>query len=155
MTLTSHQAESTRSGRRFRLSGWQGLCVVAVLGLSLALSLEAADSACQQPSDAASDAPGLKAHVDPLTGELISEAPLSSGPDAGLRAPQPTDYPPVVEQVRPDGTVVADVGDRFMTQLRAEVIDGQLVTCHRSPAAALPPQDQSHEPADAGSGRGN
>ena len=154
MTSASHQSDSTWPGGRSRprSCAWQCWGGLVVLGLSL--SLDAADSGCQQPSEAGIHAPGLKAYVDPLTGELISEPPASSSPDEGLSAPRPADYPPVEEQVRPDGTVVADVGDRFITQLRAEVIDGQLVTCHRSPAATLPPQDQSSEPAEARSGRG-
>jgi hypothetical protein len=42
----------------------------------------------------------------------------------------------LVTETLPDGTVVADPGDRLRARLVAEVVDGKLVTCHRIQGAS-------------------
>jgi hypothetical protein len=55
---------------------------------------------------------------------------------------------PLVQEVRPNGTVVADISGRFDTALVAEVIDGKLVTCHQ-------PIESPEKPSNAiGGGHG-
>ncbi|HKJ15884.1 MAG TPA: hypothetical protein VJ984_00860 [Xanthomonadales bacterium] len=67
--------------------------------------------------------------VDPDSGELVrSQMPQNAPPI------QQRDTGPVKIEELPDGTVTADVGDRFRAHLVAEMVDGKLVTCHRDPA---------------------
>jgi len=63
--------------------------------------------------------------VDPDTGELL-DRPLPAGVE-----PMPDAPDALVTETLPDGTVVADPGDRLRARLVAEVVDGKLVTCHR------------------------
>lgn len=89
-------------------------------------------------ADPASSAAGVKVYLDPETGELLDHAP----PDAPAELPpeSPAAEPEIPVMVRPDGTVVADVGNRFRSELRVEVIEGQAVTCHRTfPEDAIQP----------------
>lgn len=81
---------------------------------------------------------GLKVYVDPDTGELLSEPPPGAetlAPDLPAATHNLADVP---VETRADGTIVADVGDRYVTELHVEMIDGQLVTCHR-PAGGKQP----------------
>lgn len=111
--------------------------LVLCLACLLCSAVSAADSGCSQPS---SGPAGQTVYVDPQTGELLSEPLPGQALDSVTRQPS---YPDVVEQPRPDGSVVADVGDRFITELHAEVVDGKLVTCHRPVTAAEPAADEA------------
>jgi hypothetical protein len=84
-------------------------------------------------------------YLDPDTGELLSAPPPGAELPGMLQAPPP--LPPLVEKVMPDGTVVADIGRRFIHPLRAEIVDGQLVTCHGSEpgTAGTAADDTAHE----------
>jgi hypothetical protein len=95
----------------------------------------AGERAGETPADAAA---GLKAYVDPATGELLDRPPPGEPPAAPPEPPAAAPEIPV--HVRPDGTVVADISDRFMNDLRVEIIDGKVVTCHRVAPAAGPTQ---------------
>ncbi|MEJ8569363.1 hypothetical protein [Elongatibacter sediminis] len=46
---------------------------------------------------------------------------------------------PIVVTRRPDGVVVADIGNRFMSETRVEIVDGEIITCHRAVTPADPP----------------
>jgi len=81
----------------------------------------------QKPTAAADD--GLRAFVDPDTGELISEPASSRSQSAGAEPSPPS--PELTEQVLADGTIMLDLREQPVTELRAEIVDGQLVTCHR------------------------
>lgn len=105
----------------------------------------AADSGCGKPAsaqgsgaDPETDHPaGQTIYVDPDTGELV-DPPVPAAPDEAQQAQVPRPPEPDLPVVRlPDGTVRADVGDRFVTELRVEVRNGQVVTCHR-PVAPKP-----------------
>lgn len=71
---------------------------------------------------------GLKVFIDPETGELISE-PAASEP-AQARA-KVADQPELPVEVRPDGTLVLDLTDNPVNELRVEKVDGKLIDCHR------------------------
>lgn len=93
------------------------------------------EAGCREPAQAPSEtedsSAGLRAYIDPVTGELTDPPPDSLPPGnvtAGDSANAPNVFP---ESVSPDGTVSIDLGDRFITPLHAEVIDGKIVTCHR------------------------
>ena len=110
-----------------------GFALTALLMLLTAPVL-AADPGCsnQHPeSELPRRTSGQMAHVDPATGELVSESvdPLATTPS--IAAPAVTDDTPA-QVVRPDGTVVMDISGRFDQALVAEVVDGKLVTCHQS-----------------------
>ena len=99
---------------------------------------------CAEEPKTAEEAPvnsaGLQAHVDPDTGELVNAPPAGQRfkPDTeqtqGIAPPQ--DDLPVVTNA--DGSETVELGDRFMTQLRAQVIDGKLVTCHAPASRPIP-----------------
>lgn len=72
--------------------------------------------------------PGLIAYIDPDTGQLAARRPPGVRPP-GITRPQAPEAP-MTEHVLPDGSVRLDVGRHFVTQLRAEIVDGRLVTCH-------------------------
>jgi len=100
------------------------------------------ETGCSGENSSHGETPGAgqKVYVDPDTGELLSGPPASEQPEASsqvTQAPPPTE---IQQEVRPDGTVVADIGDRFITELRVEIVDGKAVTCHR-PAAETQPSD--------------
>ncbi len=94
------------------------------------------------PPDASA---GLKVYLDPDTGELLAEPP--PGVASGSSPETPAAEPDVRFAQQPDGTVVADVGDRFMTELYIEIVDGKAVTCHRPVTAsdANPPTAREGE----------
>jgi hypothetical protein len=110
----------------------------------------AGERAGETPADAAA---GLKAYVDPATGELIDRPPAGEPPAAP--AEPPATAPEIPVQVRPDGTVVADISDRFMNDVRVEIIDGKVVTCHRAaPAAGATQREEPRQAApEDGDGR--
>ena len=105
----------------------------------------ASESGCTgvTPSDGKWSGGGLKVHVDPKTGELLGE-PL---PGDELQAPvvsgQIRDPGKLRQEVRPDGAVIVHAGDFFMTELRVEIMDGKVVTCHRSAAEPQSPEPGS------------
>jgi hypothetical protein len=111
--------------------------LIALL-FALAAPVWASESGCTgvTPSAGVPSGEGQIAYVDPETGELLSEPP------AGEQLEPPV-QPPVSGEIRqevlPDGSVVAYLGDRFMTTLRVEIVDGKVVTCHRSAVEAQPP----------------
>lgn len=84
---------------------------------------------------------GQTVFVDPATGKLIDRPepePVPGKPGTADRVQDASSTEPEVPMVElPDGTVRADIGDRFVTELRVEIVDGQVVTCHRpvSPGA--------------------
>lgn len=86
------------------------------------------------------DTAGQMAHVDPATGELVTESLDPPGDAPVMRAEVVRE--PLKQEIRPDGTVVADIRGRFNTVLVAEVVDGKLVTCHQ-------PLEQSEQPASS------
>lgn len=82
---------------------------------------------------------GLRAYVDPETGELLDGPPPGQRVESGdtpatagqaQRAGEPNEKGLKVT-VAPNGMRVIELGDRFLTELHAEMIDGKLVTCHR------------------------
>ena len=120
-----------------------------VMMCTLAGPVVEADSGCTEQVPSLPPGGGLKVYVDPDTGELLDEPPpgqQAQAPAVRLREP------PIVEQVRPDGTVVADIGNRFVTELRVEVIDGKVVTCHRPVAEPSPTADPAEKLLDQNSG---
>ena len=105
-----------------------------VLHFALAAPAWASESGCTGVPSSNGNAPGeaLKIYVDPKTGELLSEAPPGEHLAAPAKIVQPQELGEIQQEVRPDGSVVADIGDRFITELRVEIVDGKTVTCHRS-----------------------
>ena len=110
-------------------------CLIALLMTILApgpaFASGCSDGSEAETTGAVETAPGLRVFVDPKTGEITDVPP----PGETLESPAPKNgvdgYPEIQQHVRPDGSVVADIGDRFITQLRVEVVDGKVVTCHR------------------------
>lgn len=93
-------------------------------------------SGCTQPdeatpSPATQPSAGMRAYVDPETGELTDSPPPGEQLDPDQVVDTGPDRPEIEQVVQPDGSVTADIGDRFMTELRVEVVDGEVVTCHR------------------------
>jgi hypothetical protein len=126
----------------FSLGLWMALAPWAVFASGSGCGAAAEDDAA--PSQAGDDTPaGQTIYVDPVTGELTDPPePVAPDPDQ-VRGPQPPE--PDLNVVRlPDGTVRADVGDRFVTELRIEVVDGKPVTCHR-PLTPAPEPSASKE----------
>jgi hypothetical protein len=83
----------------------------------------------KSPATASPPTEALKAYVDPETGELLSEPPQGEpeAPDSAASAPEEPQYE---AETRPDGTVVLDLSERPLEELRAEVVDGKIVSCH-------------------------
>ena len=72
---------------------------------------------------------GLRAFVDPETGELTHTPPPGEEPDLPQSRSSVEDPEVRFEQLE-GGEVAADVGDRFHRDLRVEIVDGELITCH-------------------------
>lgn len=133
----------TTGNAGFQPAARTSFAVILFLCALLAVGPAAAGSGCTEtapstpqaavPSNVTSPpAPsaGLRVHVDPQTGKLLDRPPEGETPEPLPEQPAAAeDDIPVV--VRPDGTVVADIGDRYRTALHAEIVDGELVTCHR------------------------
>lgn len=109
------------------------------LAFVLAAPVWAAESGCTgvTPSAGVPSGEGQIAYVDPETGELLSEPPPGAQPVPLIDTSQTPDSGDIRQEVQPDGSVVAYLGDRFMTTLQVEIVDGKVVTCHRS--AVEPP----------------
>lgn len=108
---------------------------LTVLLIALTAPVWASESGCTSeppPSDKKASGEGLKIYVDPETGELLSEPPPGEQLEAPAEISQAPEPGELRQEVRPDGSVVADIGDRFITELRVEIVDGKAVTCHRS-----------------------
>ena len=105
----------------------------------------ASGSGCtdKTPSVGKASGEGLKVYVDPETGELLSEPPSGEELQAPVESGQPRDPSEMRQDVRPDGTVVVHTGDFFMTELRVEIVDGKVVTCHRQAAELQSPEPGS------------
>lgn len=73
-------------------------------------------------------AAGLRVFIDPQTGEFMSEPPAGTAPAVEATAAEPR--PELVEQVRPDGSVMVRLDDRFQTPLQAGLEGDQLIACH-------------------------
>ena len=113
--------------------------IIPLIALLFALAAPgwASESGCTgvTPSAEKASGEGRKVYVDPETGELLSEPP----PGEQLEPPvQPPVSGEIHQEVQADGSVVADIGDRFVTTLRIEIVDGKAVTCHRSPVEPQP-----------------
>ena len=118
---------------------------LTVLLFALTAPVWASESGCTSapPSDKKASGEGLRVYVDPETGELLSEPPPGEqleDPAEISQAPEPAE---IRQEVRPDGSVVADIGDRFITELRVEIVDGKAVTCHRSAAKPQSPDAEA------------
>jgi len=122
------QMERGANEIRFLSQPIRSTLISLVLYCLLEGSAVASDSGCSDDTTSPLAGAGLKVYVDPKTGELLDQPPPGQELPALVG---PSRAAPVTQQVRPDGTVVADVGDRFVTELRAEVVDGKVVTCHR------------------------
>ncbi len=105
----------------------------------------ASDSGCtgETPPEGKASGGGLRVHVDPETGELLSEPPPGAQLEEPAEISQAREPGEIRQEVRPDGSVVADIGDRFITELRVEIVDGKTVTCHRSAAKPQPPDTET------------
>ena len=71
---------------------------------------------------------GLRVFIDPQTGEFVPEPPPGSAPAVDAAAAE--SRPELVEEIRPDGSVMIRLDDRFQKPLQAEVKNDELVTCH-------------------------
>lgn len=102
--------------------------LIAVAALLLCGPVAASEPGCvpraADDSSATANARQI-AVIDPVTGAFL-DAPAASQ----LPPPVRSRAVPVTHTLA-DGTVVADAGDRFRARLVAEVIDGQIVTCHQ------------------------
>jgi hypothetical protein len=109
-------------------------CALAVLLLLLPDSARTQTGGCSEqsrPETAGTDSPeqpGLKAFIDPDTGELISEPVDMQPAEAPAQAAAQPELP--VEE-RPDGTLVLDLTENPVNELRVEKVAGKLVECHR------------------------
>ena len=105
-----------------------------VLYFVLAAPVLASESGCTPvpPPDEKTSHESLKVYVDPETGELLSAPPPGEQLEAAAKLSQSRDPGEIQQEARPDGSVVADIGERFITELRVEIVDGKAVTCHRS-----------------------
>jgi len=133
---------ATRKPARI-LSCWMIRCALALL-LSTSSGVFAQPPGCDQSAPgsapanseptAETDSPsvaGLRAFIDPQTGELVSVPPPGSVPETAATAAQ--DRPELVEEVLPDGTVIVRLDDRFQHPLQAELQGDELITCHGGP----------------------
>lgn len=138
--------------RLFRLLPTGGkvlLFAVALLAAWPAAGRAAEPEGCSErgvppaTSAAASSAPtqGLKAYVDPETGELLSEPPPGEpeAPDSASTAPEEPEYE---TETRPNGTRVLDLSKRPPEELQAEVVDGKAVFCHRPGSVPSEPSEK-------------
>jgi hypothetical protein len=88
-----------------------------------------------RPVTAGTDSPeqqGLKVFIDPATGELISEPVDVQPAEAPAKAAA---QPELQVEERPDGTLVLDLTENPVNELRVEKVDGKLVECHREVGA--------------------
>lgn len=122
-----------------------------LLGASFAVCLTALGSPVFASGSGCSDTAETDASVSNQSSQVVSV-----DPDTGAltRTARPADHKPVqrdtgpVEtKVLPDGTVTANVGDRFRSHLVAEMVDGKLVTCHK-PYEHIPEPTDNSEKAD-------
>ncbi len=124
---------------RFCLSYWilfGAFAITPSLAVAGACQSDAPEAGrAEQPRPAESE-PELRAFVDPQTGELTSSPPPGEAPDEPFSPDATEDYSGVEFNTRSSGEVTAAVGDRFHTELRAEIVDGKLVTCHARPGGA-------------------
>lgn len=134
-----------------------GALIGLLFGLLLvAANLASADSGCggkaaaNGATDAQDSSAALRVQVDPRTGELI-DRPTAGAPSVSsgqsVAAPIPVTR-------RADGMVVADIGNRFMSETRVEIVDGEIITCHRAVTPANPPTRVANQ-NQAGSGNGD
>jgi hypothetical protein len=104
-----------------------------------------------RPLIAGTDSPeqqGLKVFIDPATGELISE-PVDEHP---AEAPAKTAAQPELPvEERPDGTLVLDLTENPVNELRVEKVDGKLVECHREVGAN--PEESAARQHESGADR--
>lgn len=117
----------------------------------------AAETGCsgENPSNGETPGAGQKVYVDPDTGELLSGPPNGEQFEASSEATQAPAPIEIQQEVRPDGSVVADIGDRFITELRVEIVDGKAVTCHRSAAKTPHPAPEAASQAEETPDDGN
>jgi hypothetical protein len=118
---------------------------LTVLLFALTAPVWASESGCKSapPPDKKASGEGLRIYVDPETGELLSEPPPGEQLEAPAEISQAPERGEIRQEVRPDGSVVADIGDRFITELRVEIVDGKVVTCHRSAEKPQPPDAEA------------
>lgn len=130
--------------------GYRTTIPLILLFCSLTGPVWASESGCTSEDSPAEKAQGegLKAYVDPDTGELLSSPPKGEPLEAPAAAAQATAPAEIQQQVLPDGSVVADIGDRFVTELRVEIVNGKAVTCHRSAATTLQPDPMAASQTD-------
>ena len=84
--------------------------------------------ATRQPDQA-----GRMAYIDPETGELTSQRPAGMPPPEADSAEPQRDVRDIEIITHPNGMTSADVSGMFMPTLEAEIVDGELVTCHTNP----------------------
>ena len=113
-------------------------CALAILLFLLPDTARPETGGCsEQPSpvNAGTDSPGqpgLKVFVDPDTGELISEPADAQPAEAPAKV---ADQPELPVEVRPDGTLVLDLSENPVNELRVEKVDGKLIECHHEVSA--------------------
>jgi len=119
------------------------VALLTVLGTALPVAAGPPPGCTPETTETPADrAPGLRAYVDPQTGELTEKPPSDrSGASTQQQTPrtaaQAAAPEPFVEVIRPDGSVAIDIGDRFLMELHAEVVNGKVVLCHRPADPAL------------------
>jgi len=113
-------------------------CALAILLFLLPDTARPEAGACsEQPAPVTAgseptEQQGLKVFIDPDTGELVS-APVATQP---AEAPaKVADQPELPVQVRPDGTLVLDLSENPVNELRVEKVDGKLIECHQEVSA--------------------
>ena len=137
----SHHARAraglTRCGLGFHF-GQVTVCAVAVLLFLLPDTAHSETGGCSEqppPVTAGTDSPeqqGLKVFIDPDTGELITEPAAAQPAQAPAKA---VDQPELPVEVRPDGTLVLDLTENPVNELRVEKVDGKLIECHHEVSA--------------------
>lgn len=121
-----------------------GIGTFLILAASHAIAAGCSDNS-PEPEPATSPSAGVMAYIDPQTGEL-TEPPPGSLPSASVTAGDSAQAPARLPQtVSPDGTITVELGNRFMTELHAEVIDGKIVTCHRPTSQASDTTEADNE----------
>jgi len=130
---------------------------VATLLIALLLcmhpgSARSATGACSEPTPAApvgsqsAEQEGLKVFIDPDTGELISAPAATDGTQPAEAPAKAPDQPELPVEVRPDGTLVLDLSENPVNELRVEKVDGKLIECHHEVSAQSEDNDASqHE----------